>query len=123
MWLKSIVTELEPKNKIFVRKRAPSWFFAFAGVKKLFFLIFLSENVILDKFRPILACIRVSPRHHPCTSYVYLLLSSRDLVFLHRGGVGLFGEKIWFFKFLGVPKLIFYSNKHFMCTFEPLTFN
>ena len=65
MWLKSIVSELEPKNKIFVRKRAPSWFFAFAGVKKLFFSIFLSETVILDKFRTILACIRVSPRHHP----------------------------------------------------------
>ena len=67
MWLKSIVSELEPKNKIFVRKRAPSWFFAFAGVKKLFFLIFLSETVILDKFWNLLACIRVSPRNHPCT--------------------------------------------------------
>ena len=63
-WLKSIVSELEPKNKIFVRKRAPSWFFAFAGVKRLFFSIFLSETV-LDKFRTIFACVRVSPRHHP----------------------------------------------------------
>ena len=33
--LKSMVTEQEPENKIFDQRLAPSWFFAFARVKKL----------------------------------------------------------------------------------------
>ena len=40
----------------------------------------MSENFILDKFRSILACIRVSPRHHPCTSYVYTHYNEKSVL-------------------------------------------